>query len=276
MQVCRSARPPRISEWRAAEPEREQRIRNLRALAPGALAQGIASGLPPAQVVSNVEALLGAAITLLRWLPERCKCGLGLGSDALDGVDMASATMPEMNSWEIETPADAYALDKEQRSAKAQLRAQAAEWREQDNRQLESLLTAFNTEVEQCGWVAALADAHTAPAHVGDALSAAPLKHADGPEAGCYLWWNGIKHNIPAGVVYRLIARMWTREFAKYDDLMGSPDPDVWVWEAPVDPQSVRSALCKASAVLARVGVPWKLSADSRERVIRKVARENP
>jgi hypothetical protein len=89
----------------------------------------------------------------------------------------------------------------------------------------------------------------------------------DGPAGGCWLWFHGKRYGVPKGVVYKLLAHMWVRESARYDDLMGTGMP---VWDDPVEPQTVRSKVSEANKVLKVAGVPWRLSADSASRHVTK------
>src|SRR5262249_27442287 len=57
----------------------------------------------------------------------------------------------------------------------------------------------------------------------------AELTHPDGPEGGRWLWWKGKRHDIPAGVAYRMIEFMWNRDSASYDELVGK------VFDDPVE-----------------------------------------
>ncbi|VTT99019.1 unnamed protein product [Gemmataceae bacterium] len=93
-------------------------------------------------------------------------------------------------------------------------------------------------------------------------------KLAEGPFGGRWLVVKGKKHPIPEGVVYRLMAHMWHRTTASYDNLMGSHGA---VWEASVNPQSVRSKTSEVSKIWKKLGVPWRLSADSESREIKKL-----
>jgi hypothetical protein len=78
----------------------------------------------------------------------------------------------------------------------------------------------------------------------------------DGPEGGCWLWWQEKRHDVPKGTVYRLLAYMWDRDSASYEDLDGP------VLDGDVLPQSIRSLTSKTNKVLRKVGVPWRLTAD--------------
>jgi hypothetical protein len=86
----------------------------------------------------------------------------------------------------------------------------------------------------------------------------------DGVEGGCWLWWQGSRHNIPKGNVYKLVAFMWEQDSASYDAL-GGP-----VFEDPVQPQTIRSLANKVNVALKKVGVPWRLSTDSTLRQLTK------
>jgi hypothetical protein len=72
---------------------------------------------------------------------------------------------------------------------------------------------------------------------------------------------------VPKGVVYKLLAHMWVRDCAHYDDLMGTGMP---VWDDLVEPQTVRSKVSEANKVLEVAGVTWRLSADSASRHVTK------
>jgi hypothetical protein len=95
-----------------------------------------------------------------------------------------------------------------------------------------------------------------------------PTSHPDGPEAGCWLWWKNKRHDIPKGVVYRLVEYMWGRESASYDDLDGP------VFEQSFQPGTLRGRCCEANKVLKKVGVPWRLCPDSEARQVTKQPRE--
>jgi hypothetical protein len=87
---------------------------------------------------------------------------------------------------------------------------------------------------------------------------------ANGVEGGCWLWWNGKRHDIPKGVVYRLIAHMWDRDSALYDNLDGP------VFEGAVEPGTVRARVSDANGVLKKTHVPWRLKADATSRILTK------
>ncbi len=90
--------------------------------------------------------------------------------------------------------------------------------------------------------------------------------HPDGPEGGRWVWWNNQRHGVPEGNVYRMIAYMWDRDSASYDDLIGP------VFDDPVDPQTIRSCANKVKNALLPTGVPWRLKTDSVNRFITKNA----
>ena len=89
--------------------------------------------------------------------------------------------------------------------------------------------------------------------------------HTDGPDGGRWLWWKNRRHDVPRGTVYRLLAYMWGRDSANYDDLF-----DAEVFDTVVQPQTVRSYANKANTALP-TGFPWRLSADSETRQLTKV-----
>jgi hypothetical protein len=86
----------------------------------------------------------------------------------------------------------------------------------------------------------------------------------NGVEGGCWLWWEGKRHDIPMGVVYRLIAFMWGRDSAPYGDLDGD------VFEGAVLPATVRARTSEVNRVLKKIGVPWRLQADATSRILTK------
>jgi hypothetical protein len=95
----------------------------------------------------------------------------------------------------------------------------------------------------------------------------ASLPILDGPHDGCWLTWNGKRHDIPKGVVYRLLKFMWARQSADYATLM---DCSGGVFDGPVEPQTVRSNVSDANGVLRRIGVDWKLTTDSTAQIVTK------
>jgi hypothetical protein len=99
------------------------------------------------------------------------------------------------------------------------------------------------------------------------APAGAPHPPADGPDPKVdgVLWWRGNRRNVPGGRVFKLIAHMWGRQSAPYEDLM-----DGTVWDDTVEPQTVRARASAASKALRLVGVPWRLAADLEFRVIRQ------
>jgi hypothetical protein len=90
--------------------------------------------------------------------------------------------------------------------------------------------------------------------------------HPDGLEGGRWLWWGNKRHDIPQGIVYRLLAHMWDRDSASYDALQ-----DAGVLETAVQPQTIRSYANKANNALPP-RFPWRLSTDSNNRQLTKVS----
>jgi hypothetical protein len=90
---------------------------------------------------------------------------------------------------------------------------------------------------------------------------------ADGPFGGKWLRWKNEPREIPTGVVYNLVDHMWTRDAARYDDLI---PPKGEVLDSVVDPSTMRSYVGKVNEALKPIGVPWRLKADSRTRHITK------
>ncbi|MFO0824466.1 MAG: hypothetical protein U0792_15340 [Gemmataceae bacterium] len=89
--------------------------------------------------------------------------------------------------------------------------------------------------------------------------------HPDGPDGGRWVWWKGKRHDVPKGVVFRLIEYMWGRDSAPYATLM-----DEIVWDSNVAPQTVRARVSEANNNLKRIGIPWKLTADTVSRHVTK------
>jgi hypothetical protein len=79
----------------------------------------------------------------------------------------------------------------------------------------------------------------------------------DGLHLGRYLAWQGQQYDIPQGVIYRLLEHMWDRESATYDELFQG------IFDAAMDPKSVRSRVHDANRRLARAGVPWSLHTET-------------
>ena len=88
-------------------------------------------------------------------------------------------------------------------------------------------------------------------------------KVGEGPNGGRFVWWNGVKHEVPASVVYRLIEFMWKRGFGYYGDMMAGS-----VWDSAVGPQTVRARVSAANKVLAKIGISCKLSANSTSQAV--------
>ena len=106
--------------------------------------------------------------------------------------------------------------------------------------------------------------------HVSSAGISKHVPHSDGLEAGCWLWWKDERHDIPKGVVYRLLDYTWGRESVLYDNLEGS------VFEDAIQPGTMRGRISEANKVLRKIGIPWKLTADSVNRVLRKILTATP
>jgi hypothetical protein len=106
--------------------------------------------------------------------------------------------------------------------------------------------------------------AHTPPQALGGAGHQPEEPHPDGPEGGRWLWWGNRRHDIPQGNVYRMIAYMWGRDSASYDDLIGP------VFDNPVEPKTIRSYANKVKNALPP-GFPWRLSTDAVNRQLTKV-----
>jgi hypothetical protein len=86
----------------------------------------------------------------------------------------------------------------------------------------------------------------------------------EGPVGGRWVFWKGVRYDVPTGVVYRLIFHMWTREFASYDSLWGIDG----VFDSEQENHSVSARVSEVNRCLKKIGTPWRLSADSRSRII--------
>jgi hypothetical protein len=86
----------------------------------------------------------------------------------------------------------------------------------------------------------------------------------DGVEGGCWVHWAGKRHDVPKGVVYRLIEFMWGRDSAHYDDLDGP------VFEDAIQPDSLRARVSETNKILAKIGLPWRLKTDANSRFLTK------
>jgi hypothetical protein len=95
--------------------------------------------------------------------------------------------------------------------------------------------------------------------------------HADGPEGGCWFWWENRRNDVPKGTLYRLLDYMCRRESAQYDALYRRPDSPVY--DDPVAVQTIRSDVSQLNGILKKIGVPWVLSCNSRTRHITKKMR---
>jgi hypothetical protein len=91
--------------------------------------------------------------------------------------------------------------------------------------------------------------------------------HPDGLDDDGLLWWENEPHKVPAGNVYRLLKYMWGRDSASYDSLVTDK-----VFRTEQQPQSINSWAYKANQALPP-GVPWRLSSNSVDLVLTKVAR---
>jgi hypothetical protein len=88
----------------------------------------------------------------------------------------------------------------------------------------------------------------------------------DGPCGDRWVRWNGTRHDVKEGVVFRLIAWMWDRDSAGYDSLMGTAGA---VWRDPVQDRTVGSYCNKANNDLGKIpGFPWRLKSNSVDRVV--------
>src|SRR5262249_37548642 len=95
-------------------------------------------------------------------------------------------------------------------------------------------------------------------------LTAPVAPRPDGPNGGRWLWHQNARYTIPQGNIYRLLAYMWDRDSASYDELYSK------VFDSAVKPQTIRSYANKANSALP-LGFPWRFSTDSESRQLTKV-----
>jgi hypothetical protein len=88
-------------------------------------------------------------------------------------------------------------------------------------------------------------------------------KHPDGPEGGSWLWSDNNRHAVPTGRTYQILEYMWDREFAGYDDLLHHLG-------TIAELTTIRGWAYDVNNVLHKAGVPWRLKANGRSRVMRK------
>jgi hypothetical protein len=92
----------------------------------------------------------------------------------------------------------------------------------------------------------------------------------DGPHGGRWVRWKGQNHDVPQGVIYRLIAHMWDKESDTYEELMGVDKP----FPSDISPHSIRGRASEAGLWLDKIGIPWQLSTNQKDRLLTKVVRE--
>jgi hypothetical protein len=87
----------------------------------------------------------------------------------------------------------------------------------------------------------------------------------DGPYGGCWLWWQGKRHDIPKGAVYRLLEFMWNKDYARYEMLAKE------VFDLDVTDGTIRARVSEVNKkVLEKFGVSWRLSTNSSNRYVTK------
>jgi hypothetical protein len=100
----------------------------------------------------------------------------------------------------------------------------------------------------------------------------APLgQHPDGPDGDSWVWWQGVRHNVLKGNVFRLIKLFWDRDSAGYDDL----EMCVFLNGLPTFSQ-IRTECSAVGKELKRIGVGWRLATNSTDRMVTKKIREQP
>jgi hypothetical protein len=97
----------------------------------------------------------------------------------------------------------------------------------------------------------------------------------NGPEGDRWIQFNGVRHQVPKGVVFRFIRYMWARDSATYSELSGG-GPHEYA-EAVFDSlnlaSTVKSRVGDVNRELLRIGIPWKLTANGRAEMVSKVPR---
>jgi hypothetical protein len=89
------------------------------------------------------------------------------------------------------------------------------------------------------------------------------MKHPDGPEGRRWLWWDGVRHKVCKGRVYDLLAFMWARDRASFDDLIQN------VFESSVSSSNITSAVNRVNNELRGIrGFPRKLTTDCVNRLV--------
>jgi hypothetical protein len=88
----------------------------------------------------------------------------------------------------------------------------------------------------------------------------------DGPEGGQWLWYGGKQHPIERGVTYLILEYMWSRDAARFEELMGDGG---FVWEESRGGGAVSTAICRVNKGLPP-GVPWRLRSSGKTRFVRK------
>ena len=89
----------------------------------------------------------------------------------------------------------------------------------------------------------------------------------DGLDGGRWLWVNGERYKVPTGRVYRLLAFMWNRESATFEQLYTE------IFDDPVSTNTIRSLANKVNNAISGKGIPWKLSFDGKSNhVVKKQA----
>jgi hypothetical protein len=138
--------------------------------------------------------------------------------------------------------------------------------------ELEDVLGFFQRELQPTPSRGEPSGAPSKGATIAQAGQEESPAHPDGPDGGCWLWWQGTKHDIPKGVVYRLLAFMWEKDQANYETL------ERHVFDLEVKEGTIRARASDVNKkVLEPIGVPWRLSADSSNRYLtKKTASKKP
>ena len=96
-----------------------------------------------------------------------------------------------------------------------------------------------------------------------------PAPPPDGPEGGRWVRHRGKRHEVGGGVTYLMLAYMWPRDSARFEELMGVGGA---VWEEKQSGSAVSTAVARANAALLP-GVPWRLRSSPKTRFVTKECR---
>lgn len=108
-----------------------------------------------------------------------------------------------------------------------------------------------------------------APQQVRTARQPVAATLNDGPGAdGQSVVYRGVRYNCPKGQVYNLIALMWGREKASYDEVNQALD------EPGLSRARIKDICSKASKILESAGIDWRISNRSSSDCIVRLSRQ--